>query len=102
MTKRQGTTKAIFDGVVVAESDDVRVVEGLTYFPADSVKPGALTESPTTSQCFWKGKANYWHVEGGSDVALDSAFEYRKPWPLARKLVTNRVAFWKDVEIVRD
>ena len=30
-------TRAVFDGVVIAESDNVKVVEGMTYFPAESV-----------------------------------------------------------------
>ena len=95
-------TKAIYNGVVVAESDDVRRVEGITYFPLDSVAEGALVESPTTSQCFWKGKASYFHVKSDDDLALDSAFQYHRPWPLARRLVTNRVGFWRDVEIHND
>ena len=95
-------TKAVFNGVVIADSQDVRVVEGMTYFPRSSVSPGVLTESSTTSQCFWKGKARYYHVDGESETATDAAFAYERPWPLARRLVTDRVAFWRDVEIVRD
>lgn len=92
--------RAIFDGVVVAQSDDVRVVEGMTYFPTDSVTEGALLDSHTTSRCFWKGKASYWHVSGESELALDAAFSYEQPWPLARRLITDRIAFWREVEIV--
>jgi uncharacterized protein (DUF427 family) len=95
-------TKAVFDGAVLAESSDVKVVEGMTYFPIDSVDMERLTESPTTSHCFWKGKANYWHVEGQSDTAANAAFAYERPWPLARRLVTDRVAFWQGVQIVND
>ena len=95
-------TKAVFDGVVLAESSDVKVVEGMTYFPIDSVDMERLIESPTTSRCFWKGKANYWHVEGQSDTAGNAAFAYERPWPLARRLVTDRVAFWQGVQIVND
>lgn len=95
-----GMARAVFDGVVVAESDDVRVVEGITYFPRASVLDGALLASPSTSRCFWKGKARYWHVAGDSDVAADAAFAYEQPWPLARRLVSDRVAFWRDVQIL--
>ena len=95
-------TKAVFDGVVLAESSDVKVVEGMTYFPIDSVDMERLTESPTTSRCFWKGKAHYWHVRGDSEVATDAAFAYERPWPLARRLVTDRIAFWNGVEITED
>jgi uncharacterized protein (DUF427 family) len=94
--------KAVFDGVVIAESDDVRNVEGMAYFPIDNVEMDNLVESPTTSRCFWKGKASYWHVEGQSDTAANAAFAYERPWPLARRLVTDRVAFWQGVQIVND
>ncbi|MDH3681301.1 MAG: DUF427 domain-containing protein [Acidimicrobiia bacterium] len=89
----------MFDGVVLAESDDVRVVEGMAYFPAASVDQDRLVESSTISRCFWKGRARYWHVQGEDDLAVDAAFAYPKPWPLARRLVDGRIAFWRDVEI---
>lgn len=92
-------TRAVFDGVVIAESDDVRVVEGMTYFPRESVRDDVLVESPTTTRCVWKGKARYWHVAGEREVAADAAFAYERPWPLARRLVSDRVAFWRGVEI---
>ena len=91
--------RAVFDGVVVAESDDVRVVEGMSYFPIRDVDMAALVESPSASRCIWKGKAHYWHVQGENRLAVDSAFAYARPWPLARRLVTDRVAFWRDVGI---
>lgn len=95
-------TRAIFDGVVVAESNEVRVVEGISYFPTDSVDTDTLIESPQTSRCFWKGKASYWHVAGNDDIAQNAAFTYYQPWPLARRLVSGRIAFWQGVEIVED
>jgi uncharacterized protein (DUF427 family) len=94
--------RATFDGQVIAESDDVRVVEGMTYFPLDSVRHDLLIDSPVASRCFWKGKATYWHVQGRTDVAQNAAFAYEHPWPLARKLVTDRIAFWHGVEVTRD
>lgn len=94
--------RAEFDGAVIAESDDVRVVEGMTYFPLDSVDPERLVVSPTTSRCFWKGKATYWRVRGYTHIAPDAAFGYEQPWPLARRLVDGRIAFWRDVRLVED
>lgn len=91
--------RAIFDGVVIAESDDIRTVEGIAYFPIDSVNTNHLVDSPMTSRCFWKGRATYWHVSGDTDVAQNAAFAYRRPWPLARRLVTDRVAFWRGVTV---
>jgi len=95
-------TRAVFDGVVVAESDDVRVVEGMTYFPLGSVDMDRLVASPTSSRCFWKGKASYWHVQGDTEITPNAAFAYEHPWPLARRLVNGRIAFWQGVRIVGD
>ncbi len=92
----------MFDGRVIAESDDVKVVEGMVYFPLDSVRQDLLVDSPITSRCFWKGKARYWHVQGEADIAQNAAFAYERPWPLAKKLVTDRVAFWRGVEVTSD
>jgi len=91
--------RAVFDGIVIAESDDVRTVEGLPYFPAASVDRDRLVESPTSSVCFWKGKARYWHVQGDDDLAVDGAFAYPRPWPLARRIVRDRIAFWGEVTV---
>jgi uncharacterized protein (DUF427 family) len=93
-------TKAMFDGVVIAESDDVKRVEGMSYFPITDVDTDQLLDSPTTSRCFWKGKASYFHVLGNDGIAQNGAFIYRKPWPLAQRLVTDRIAFWQGVEII--
>jgi uncharacterized protein (DUF427 family) len=96
-------TRAILNGRVIAESDDVKVVEGITYFPKSAVVDGALVESPTTSRCFWKGKARYFHVaDSDDDLALDAAFAYEQPWPLARRVVTDRGGFWREVEVRGD
>lgn len=94
------TVQAIYDGVVIAESDDVRVVEGITYFPKDSIVDGALVHSPTTSRCVWKGMASYFHIDVGDDTVLDAAFEYENPWPLAKGKVGGRVGFWRGVIVV--
>lgn len=94
--------RAIFDGVVLAESDDVKVVEGMTYFPVGSVNMDKLIDSGVSSRCFWKGKATYWHVTGDTDIADNAAFMYERPWPLARRVVSDRIAFWRGVEVVKD
>jgi uncharacterized protein (DUF427 family) len=91
--------RAVFDGVVVAESQDIKFVEGRAYFPAEAVDMSRLIESPGRSLCFWKGRARYWHVQGPTDLSADAAFSYPKPWPLARRLVGGRIAFWRGVTL---
>ena len=83
-------------------TEDVREVQWTTYFPRSSVRDDSLAESQTTSRCPWKVKARYWHVVGEIETATDAAFAYENPWPLARRLVTDRIAFWHDVEVTND
>ena len=54
--------KAIWNDVVLAESDSYEFVEGTVYFPPDSVKKEYLRESKKTYECPWKGHANYYDV----------------------------------------
>jgi len=90
--------KAIWNGETIAESDDTVVVEGNHYFPLDSVRPGVLTPSSTTSVCPWKGTAEYYSVQAGGDVNRDAAWYYAEPKPAAEE-IAGRVAFWKGVKV---
>ncbi len=89
--------KATWNGMTLAEGETVKV-EGNHYFDNDDINWDLLEESPTTSRCYWKGKASYYHVVADGDVNADAAFTYEKPWPLAKK-ITNHTAFWRGVKI---
>ena len=45
--------KAIWNGQVVAESDDTVVVEGNHYLPADAIKSEFFNASETPTTCPW-------------------------------------------------
>jgi uncharacterized protein (DUF427 family) len=90
--------KAIWNGETIAESDDTVVVEGNHYFPLDSVRPGVLTPSSTTSVCPWKGTAEYYSVQAGGNENRDAAWYYAEPKPAAAE-IAGRVAFWKGVKV---
>ena len=93
------SVQAIWNGAVLADSDDTIVVEGNHYFPPDSVRQQYLIESPSKTLCFWKGIASYYSISVNGATIPDAAWCYRHPSPLARK-VKNRVAFWNGVQIV--
>ncbi|MGV8928992.1 MAG: DUF427 domain-containing protein [Brevundimonas sp.] len=90
--------KAIWNGETIAESNDTVVVEGNHYFPFDSVRPGALTPSSTTSVCPWKGTAEYYSVQAGGGENRDAAWYYAEPKPAAAE-IAGRIAFWKGVKV---
>ena len=90
--------KAVWNGATVAESDDTVVVEGNHYFPRAAVKDEFLKESSTHTVCPWKGTASYYTLEVGGKENPDAAWFYPTPKDEA-KMVSDRVAFWKGVEV---
>ena len=90
--------RAIWNGTVIAESDDTVVVENNHYFPADSVVDGVLLPSDTTSVCPWKGTASYYTLEVDGQTNPDAVWYYPEPKDAAKN-ITGRVAFWKGVKI---
>ena len=90
--------KAVWNGVTVAESDDLVVVEGNQYFPMNSLNRDYVTFSNHKTTCAWKGTANYLSLLVNGELHADAAWYYADPKPEA-ELVKNRVAFWKDVKV---
>lgn len=91
--------KAIWNGALLAESDETKLVEGNHYFPPESVDRRHLKPSAMRSLCFWKGLAAYYTIEVADSSNRNAAWTYRRPLPWIRK-IRDHVAFWKGVEIV--
>lgn len=90
--------RAIWNGVVLAESDRTEKVEGNHYFPPDSINREYFKESNKHTSCFWKGKASYYDIEANSKVYKDGAWYYPNPKEKA-KHIHNYVAFYGQVKI---
>jgi uncharacterized protein (DUF427 family) len=92
------TVKAVWNGVVLAESDGTIMVEGNHYFPPDSLNREYLKESDKRTVCPWKGKASYYHVEVDGKVNKDAAWYYPSPNPAAKQ-IRDYVAFWRGITV---
>ena len=90
--------KAIWHGVVVAESDRTQVVEGNHYFPPEAVKRDHLRPSETHTTCSWKGIASYYDVVVDGETNHDAAWYYPEPKAAART-IAGWVAFWHGVTV---
>lgn len=90
--------KAVWNGVVVAESDKILEVDDYVYFPESSVKREYLRPSSTVSTCPWKGQARYYSLMIDGQENQDAAFYYPNPKPIARK-IKGHIAFWRGVEV---
>jgi uncharacterized protein (DUF427 family) len=93
------SVRAVWNGAVLAESDNTIVVEGNHYFPPESLKQEYFTKGSMKSLCPWKGIASYYSITVDGVTNPGAAWSYRHPSPLARK-VKNRVAFWNGVQVV--
>ncbi len=90
--------KAVWNGVVLAESDQTVNVEGNHYFPPDSIKWEYFQGSDTHTVCPWKGIASYHHIQVNGEINEDGAWYYPAPSKLASK-IRGYIAFWRGVEV---
>ncbi len=93
--------KAIWNGVVLAESQQTVVVEGNHYFPPDAVQRAYFQPSATHSTCHWKGEASYYSVVVEGQTNRDAAWYYPAPSDAAKE-IKDYVAFWRGVKVVAD
>jgi len=89
--------KAMWNGAVIAESDDTIVVEGNHYFPRGAVKADLLSPSGHTSFCPWKGTASYYSLQVDGQTNENAVWYYPDPKDAAAE-IKDRLAFWKGVE----
>ena len=90
--------KAIWNGKLIAESDNCEIVEGNYYFPPDSVKSEYFQDSDTHTTCGWKGVASYYTVIVDGQENKDAAWYYPTPKEKAKN-IANYVAFWRGVKV---
>ncbi len=90
--------KAIWNGALLAESDETIVVEGNHYFPPDAVNRAYFQDSGTHTTCAWKGQASYYSLEVNGQVNKDAAWYYAMPKDAAKE-ITNYIAFWHGVKV---
>lgn len=89
---------AIWNGSVIAQSNDTVVVESNHNFPAEAVKHDFLRDSSHQTVCGWKGTASYYSLEVGGQTNQNAAWSYPTPKDAAKQ-ITGRIAFWKGVRI---
>ena len=90
--------KAIWNGKIIAESNDTLKVENNHYFPRKSVKKEFLKDSATHTSCPWKGTASYYTLEVDGKENKDAAWYYPEAKPAAEQ-IKDYIAFWKGVQV---
>jgi len=92
--------KAIWNGIVIAESIETITIEGNHYFSPSSVNMKLLQDTATHTVCPWKGEASYYSIVTDGKTNIDAAWYYREPKELA-KPIKDFIAFWRGVEIIK-
>jgi len=90
--------KAIWNDVVLAESDAYEKVEGNVYFPPDSINKTYFKESDTHTSCTWKGIASYYNIVVNDQENKDAAWYYPDPKDAAEN-IKDHIAFWRGVKV---
>lgn len=89
--------KAIWNGVILAESDHTEMVEGNHYFPPQTVNREYFKESSHHTLCPWKGTASYYTIEVNGQKNENAAWYYPDPKAAASN-IKDHVAFWRGVK----
>jgi uncharacterized protein (DUF427 family) len=90
--------KAVWNGTILAESDNCKIVEGNHYFPPESISKQHFAPSDTHTTCPWKGLASYYNLQVDGQVNKDAAWYYPAPKDAAAE-IKDHVAFWKGVKV---
>jgi len=90
--------KAIWNGTVVAESDETIMVEGNHYFPPKALKREFFVPVERTTFCGWKGTANYYDVVVDGQTNPGAAWYYANPKEAAQN-IEGYIGFWKGVKV---
>lgn len=90
--------RAIWNGKIIAESEETKTVDGDVYFPETSLKREYFRPSSTTSTDPSRGLRRFMSLEIDGQDNPDAAWYYPDPKPVARK-IKGYVAFWRGVEV---
>lgn len=90
--------KAIWNNLVIAESNNTQLVEGNHYFPPESVRMEYLQPSDTPYTCPWKGVCQYYNLTNNGITEKDAGWGYPDPNPEAMH-IKRHIAFNPKVTI---
>jgi uncharacterized protein (DUF427 family) len=101
VTGHGGRVQALFNGHLIADSDDVLMLKEasykpVAYFPRRDVEMGYLASTKLDTYCPYKGHASYFTISKDGQIAENAVWSYEHPHP-AMEIIKDRVAFYPNV-----
>lgn len=98
VTSHNGTVVVSADGMEIARSNDVFLVEETNhapvyYMPLEDVRSEYLRDSAHVTRCPFKGKARYWNIRIGNHEIDNALWGYEMPYDEVLELA-GMVAFY--------
>jgi uncharacterized protein (DUF427 family) len=90
--------RAIWNGTVLAESDETVVVEGNHDFPPTAIRCEHFEPTEHHTTCGWKGQASYYDIVAGGERNPNAAWYYPETKSAADE-IRGRIAFWRGVRV---
>lgn len=91
--------KAVWNGKVIAESDEIIKIFNRFYFPVGSVKKEFLKLSNKTTSTFWNGILSYYSIVVDGKENHDAAFYLNKSGEIIKQ-INDKICFHNNVEII--
>lgn len=101
LNAHRGTTRVVWNGLVIAESDKAvelheRKHDPVFYFPQDDVRLDLLERTDHATHCPYKGDASYWSLNSNETSAENAVWAYESPVS-AMAGITGFMAFYLDI-----
>ncbi len=93
--------QAIWNGELIAESNQTILVEGNHYFPPNSLHQEYFQPNSKVTICPWKGESKYLDIVVNGEVNSGGCWYYPDPSREASR-IKDYYAFWNGVEVVTD
>ncbi len=93
--------QAIWNNIVIAESEETVKLEGQIYFPYDSVKLQYLVKNGRIFSSATAGVCDYYNIEVGGVVAKDGASMCPNPKQAAES-IRDYFIFSKDITLKKN
>ena len=91
--------KAIWNNIVLAESDKAIKIEDDFFFPIDSVRTNYLKKISKNGYCHMKGNICYYDLIAEGRTLSEGAMSYDNP-PQEAAQIRDYISFNKEVQIV--